>query len=292
LAGINAGDPEKISLRSAFPVLEKMERERGSVLRALRRSGISRTRAASFSFTDGNRALPLTLATSLGRSIALQSPVERIELSPEGVRVSVGGERSETVRARKVVVAAEASAAVRLVALFAADAAREIAAIEHAPVVQLALVYPRKSIGVPLDGFGFLATRDAGVRILGAVWNSVAFPKHSREDEVLITAIVGGAFDREVTAENDDDLVAIAHGDLRNAMKIDGAAPRVAAVFRWDPGIPQYSVGHEKRVQSIAAAMARVPSVALCGNYLSGVSVSDLVRQAREVAQRFSQSAF
>jgi oxygen-dependent protoporphyrinogen oxidase len=288
VAGIYAGDAEMISVRSAFPVLRQMEREHGSLVGAIRKTGIAKARPTAFSFAQGNDVLPQALAAALGQSLALGSPVERIASTSQGVDVSVGGGRRGVVRAKQVVLAVAADAAARLLAPFAPDAARELNAIEYSPVVQLAFIYRRDSIGVPLDGFGFLATRDAGVRILGAVWNSVAFPDRSAAGDVLVTAFIGGAHDSAVTSQTDDELVSIAHADLRKAMKISGAKPRVAAIFRWDAAIPQYNVGHEARLRSIEAALAKFPALALCGNFLRGVSVSDCVRQAREVALRLT----
>jgi oxygen-dependent protoporphyrinogen oxidase len=290
VAGINAGDPEKLSVRSTFPVLERMEREHGSVLRGLRKTGIPKARPSSFSFIKGNDALPAALAASLGDSLALLSPVETVALSPQGVMLSVGGDWPRTVRATRVVLALPASVAARLLAPLAPAAARELEAIEYAPVVQVALTYPRTSIGVALDGYGFLASHDADARILGAVWNSVAFPARSNADDVLITAFVGGARDRAMTRRTDDELVQIADNDLQRAMKIADAKPRTVAIFRWSEGIPQYNLGHDHRVTSIETETARYPAVALCGNYLRGLSVSDCVRQAREVALRFSHA--
>ncbi|HKW45668.1 MAG TPA: protoporphyrinogen oxidase [Candidatus Eremiobacteraceae bacterium] len=290
LAGIHAGDVEKVSLRSAFPALDRMEREHGSVLRALMRSRRSRTRPLSFSFADGNHVLPSALASALGKSLFLRSPVERVDVAPDGVTINVGGAGHSSVRVARVVIAAPAAAAARLIAPFAPDAARALSRIEYAPLVQIALAYPRATIGVPLDGFAFLATRDAGVRVLGAVWNSVAFPERAAKNDVLVTAFVGGAVDRALAARSDDELVELVHADLCKVMKIDGACPRLAAIFRWEPGIPQYNVGHEERLRTIDAEMAQFPAVMLSGNFLRGVSIGDCVRQAREIALRISQT--
>jgi oxygen-dependent protoporphyrinogen oxidase len=291
LAGIFAGDVERISLRSAFPALARMEREHGSVLRALRHSRMSRARPVSFTFADGNEVLPQTLAAALGRSISLQSPAKSIDIAPDGVVLNVGGEKDRVVHAKRVVVAVPAGEAARLIAPFAPDAARELVEIEYAPVVQLTLVYPRSAVGVPLDGFGFLATRDAELQILGAAWNSVVFPDRAAKSDVLVTAFIGGAIDRALTSRSDGDLVTLAHTDFCKAMKITDARPRVAAVFRWEPGIPQYNMGHDERLRSIDADMERFPAIAICGNFLRGVSVADCVRQAREVALRMSRTA-
>jgi len=42
------------------------------------------------------------------------------------------------------------------------------------------------------------------------------------------------------------------------------------------------------RLRSIEASLARLPEIALCGNFLRGISVGDCVRQAREVALRLT----
>jgi oxygen-dependent protoporphyrinogen oxidase len=290
VAGINAGDPEKISVRSLFPALERMEREHGSVLRGLRRSGVAKARATSFSFTNGNHALPDALAAALGDSISFRSPVESVEIGAGRASLNVGGDRPRAVRAERVVIAAPASVAARLVAPFTPDTASEVAAIEYAPVVQLASTYPRASIGVPLDGYGFLASHDSDARILGAVWNSVAFPTRCKAGDVLVTAFVGGARDEAMTTRSDEELATIVYEDLRSSMKISGAKPRSVATFRFTEGIPQYNLGHDRRVALIESEMTRYPSLTLCGNYLRGLSIADCVRQAREVALRFSHA--
>ena len=291
LAGINAGDSEQISVRSTFPALEKMEREHGSVLRAIRASGIPKARPASFSFSRGNQELPRALAASLGDAVALRSPVERIELTSPGVALRVGGDKQGTVRADHVVVCADGAAAAHLIEPLSATAARELAAIDCAPVVQIALVYPRAAVGVPLDGFGFLPSRSAAVRILGAVWNSVSFPDRCADGDVLVTVFIGGALDRALTAKSDDELVTIAHADVSRAMKIRRANARVVALFRSPTGIPQYTLGHDARVRAVEEAMTHIPAVMLCGNSLHGVSVSDCVRQARGVAHHVAHAA-
>ena len=291
VAGINAGDAEQISVRSAFPALERMEREHGSVLRAIRASGIPKARAASFSFSGGNQMLPRSLAASFGDAIAFRSPVEYIELSAPGVTLHVGGDRQGMFQADRVVISTDCATAARLIGPLSAAAARELAAIDSAPVVQIALVYPRDAVGVPLDGFGFLPSRTAGVRILGAVWNSVAFPGRCADADVLVTAFIGGALDRALSTKSDDELAAIADADIGRAMKIRHANARVVACMRPHVGIPQYTLGHDARVRAIEEAMTHIPAVTLCGNMLHGVSVSDCVRNARNSARQVARDA-
>jgi protoporphyrinogen/coproporphyrinogen III oxidase len=291
VAGLCAGDPDEISVRSAFPALEAMEREHGSVLRAVRRRRSSAVRAATVSFERGNGILIESLASSLGDVVRVQSPVDRIARDDTGFTLSIGGTTPATVRSKKVVLAVPVAAAARLLAVIAPASARAISEIPGAPVAQVALAYPRAAIGVPLDGFGFLATRLAPVRLLGAVWNSIVFPNRSGADDVLVTAFLGGARDASILSLSDEAIAAIAHDDLERVMQIAPSKPRVVAGFRWDAGIPQYTLGHDRRVQAIEDGLAQVPGLAVCGNFLHGLSVPDCIRQARFLALRLTRHA-
>lgn len=288
IAGVSAGDPDAISVRAAFPVLVAMEREHGSVLRAVRKRKASAARSAMVTFDSGNRRLVEGLAASLGDAVRLRNPVERIARTGDGFAVSVGGASPGVIRASKVVVATPAAVASRLLCDVAPNSAGAVREIPCAPVAQVAMAYARDSIGVPLDGFGFLATRLAPVRLLGAVWNSVVFERRCGADEVLVTAFLGGARDEAVLASSDEELAAIAHDDLQRVMNIQAGKPRVVAGFRWDAGIPQYTLGHDMRVQTIEEELKTIPGLEVCGNYLRGLSVPDCIRAARSVASRLT----
>jgi oxygen-dependent protoporphyrinogen oxidase len=291
VAGLCAGDPDEISVRAAFPVLAAMEREYGSILRAVRRRRLTAARAATVSFERGNAVLVESLASSLGDAVRTNSPVDRIASGESGFTLSIGGATPATFRAQKVVLAVPVAAAARLLIGIAPAAARAVSEIPGAPVAQVALAYPRAAIGVPLDGFGFLATRLAPVRLLGAVWNSAVFPNRSGAGDVLVTAFLGGARDTSILELSDEAIAAIAHDDLERVMRIASSKPRVIAGFRWDAGIPQYTLGHDRRVQAIEDGIAQVPGLSVCGNFLRGLSVPDCIRQARSLALRMARPA-
>jgi oxygen-dependent protoporphyrinogen oxidase len=291
VAGLCAGDPDEISVRAAFPALEAMEREHGSVLRAVRSRRSSAARAATASFERGNAVLIESLASSLGDAVRTQNTVERVASDDSGFTLSIGGTSHAAVRAKKVVLAVPVAAAARLLAGIAPASARAVNEIPGAPIAQVALAYPRAAFGVPLDGFGFLATRLAPVRVLGAVWNTIVFPNRSGADHVLVTAFLGGTRDASILELSDEAIAAIAHDDLERVMQIAPSKARVVAGFRWDAGIPQYTLGHDRRVQAIEDGISQVPGLSVCGNFLRGLSVSDCIRQARSVALRFTRPA-
>ena len=75
VSGVYAGDPEKLSLRAAFPSLEEWEREYGSVLRGAMKSRPAqgkRTPPSLCSFKDGVATLSRAIAGKLAAQSANQ----------------------------------------------------------------------------------------------------------------------------------------------------------------------------------------------------------------------------
>ena len=72
-----AGDPERLSLRAAFPKLHEFEAQYGSVLRGAMKSRPAKgtPRAGLCSFRDGMETLPRAIAARLGDSLLLETSV-------------------------------------------------------------------------------------------------------------------------------------------------------------------------------------------------------------------------
>jgi protoporphyrinogen/coproporphyrinogen III oxidase len=288
VAGVFAGDPEKLSIQSAFPAMATLEREHGSLIRgaialskgrkAARGSSGQSVRRRSFGFRGGNDVLPRGLAQRLGTDIRLNSPVKALWQRGAWMEMLVGGKTDTRVVAKSVILATPATATAELIEALEPTAADELRAIEYPAVAQVVLSYPRTAIGASLDGFGFLTPRSSGLRILGCVWNSAMFQDRCPELETLVTAFLGGATDSSVWSQTDEQLVRQAHEDLRKSLRIrEDVAPHVVAGFRWQEAIPQYNIGHAERLKVINACVKRLPQVRLCGSYLNGPSVGDCI---------------
>ena len=75
VSGVYAGDPERLSLRAAFPKLHEFEAQYGSVLRGAMKSRPAKgtPRAGLCSFRDGMETLPRAIAARLGDSLAARN---------------------------------------------------------------------------------------------------------------------------------------------------------------------------------------------------------------------------
>jgi oxygen-dependent protoporphyrinogen oxidase len=139
-----------------------------------------------------------------------------------------------------------------------------------------------------LDGFGFLAPRGEGLRLLGSIWNSSLLPGRAPERWVCTTNFIGGATDPEALGLSDEELIRIVHADLSRVLGISGE-PRRLPITRYESAIPQYNIGHAERVARIEGELRNRQGLWIAGNYLRGISIGDCIKQAERTAVEADQ---
>jgi oxygen-dependent protoporphyrinogen oxidase len=73
--------------------------------------------------------------------------------------------------------------------------------------------------------------------------------------------------------------------ELTSVLGLRGA-PAFARVFPHQEAIPQYNVGHARRLARIDQRLQRWPGLLLAGNAYRGIGVNDCVRNAGPVAEQ------
>lgn len=293
ISGIYAGDPERLSLRSAFPHLHEAEKSAGSVIRGMMRQAKagkkSRQRPTLQSLREGNEMLVQALSAKLGTALRLDTDVTRVGAKREGttrgfeLRIR-GPVQEETISADCLILATPTDVAGRLLADVNSAFGSVLSAIQYAPVAIVSLGYLRSDVGHPLDGFGFLVPRSEKLRILGSVWNSSLFPGRAPEGQVLLTSFVGGATDSEATTLSPDNLAGLVHGELAPILAI-GKPPTFSNVQIYPRALPQYNLGHSERLAQVEGLRLDAQNLWFVGNYLRGPSIGACVEQSLAVAQ-------
>jgi oxygen-dependent protoporphyrinogen oxidase len=296
VSGIYAGDPEQISLRSAFPALHEAEQSAGSLVRGMFRAAKPaaaapavngrRRRPGLVSFREGNEALASTLGERLGSSLCCEATVVSTSRTGNGFAVKTQSRgRAEEILCDRLILATPTKAAAALLADLAPEAAPPLRAIPYAPVAIVSLAYRRDQVRHSLDGFGFLVPRSAGVRTLGTVWNSSQFPYRAPSDQALLTSFIGGATDPAAVELSDQQLSATVHREISAVLGVTGQ-PVKERVTALQTAIPQYSLGHAARLKNIREAARRVPGLWLAGNYWQGPAVGSCIEHALTVAEQ------
>lgn len=280
VSGVYAGDPERLSVRWAVPKIYALEREHGSLIRgALAKRKGPAPGGAMISFRDGLAELPRKLAREIGGV--------RTGVACEKVIRENGIFRAETsagpIEAQRVVLAVPADAAARLLDETTAGASRLFAEIPYAAVAVVSLGWRREDVGHPLGGFGFLAPRKEGLRVLGCLFPSEIFPGRAPEGHVALAAFAGGRTDPEVAAWDDERIVSTVVAELRGPLGLRGE-PAFRFVRRWPRAIPQYELDHGRFVERAQEIEHALPGLRIGGSFLAGVSVPDCIRNATALA--------
>jgi oxygen-dependent protoporphyrinogen oxidase len=293
VSGIYAGDPERLSLRSAFPQLYEAEKSAGSVirgsLRAVKTDGAPTERPSLQTFRDGNQTLVDALARGLGPNLRCGIEVQSVSLSGPGSSTvqfeitALSDGRTETFEAERLIVATNASRAGMLLRGIDARLEEILQAMEYAPVAVVSLGYKKTAVGHSLNGFGFLAPRSSGLRVLGTVWNSSLFPDRAPKGQVLLTSFVGGVTDPGVISLSAGELVALAHRELAPVLKFS-QAPTFSYVQKYETAIPQLNVGHGTRLAELEQIRAKYPTLRFVGNYLGSPAIGPCIERAVAIA--------
>jgi protoporphyrinogen/coproporphyrinogen III oxidase len=303
ISGVYAGDPEKLSLRAAFPKVHEWEVARGSIVRGAikqaRSTGTPKPPVRGLaSFKHGIGSLPLAISAILGEnawhssgassisalSAAATSPARANPAAPRfELRVQRADGSIQTLQASAVIIALETLAASKLLVNLHPQISQTLATISSAPVAVVSTGYRLEAIPQDLNGFGFLVPRKEGLRILGSVWSSSLFPGRAPEGHVLLTTFMGGALDPEIVCWSEDRIAEAAHTDLAKVLGIT-ESPVFRRVFRYQRALPQYNLGHAEKIAAIANLCSQTPGLFLAGNYLTGPSIGACVQHANQIA--------
>ena len=242
LAGIHAGDVERLSMRALFPRLVEAEARAGSVIRAFRREPRPVNSDGVFrSFPNGLAELIDGLMKAVPKeSVRCGSNVTRIE-EGDGFTIHIAGK--PPIRARAVILAIPAFAAAELLRPIDADLSTACESIRYLSTATVVFAFPRDAVRHKLNGTGFVVPRAEGISITAGAWISSKWPHRAPEGQVLVRAFLGGARDPDVLSKTDAELTSAALGDLTKILGIRGL-PIMTRVYRWNRSSPQQEVGH------------------------------------------------
>ncbi len=282
LAGIHAGDVDRLSMRALFPRLIEAETRAGSVIKAFRRErGPLNADGAFRSFPKGLSELVDGLMRAVPKeSVRLGSNVTRID-EGDGFTIHLAGRPA--IHARAVILAIPAFAAGELLRPLDADLAAACALIRYLSSATVVFAFPRDAVRHDLKGTGFVVPRAEGISITAGAWISSKWPQRAPEGHALLRAFLGGARDPDVLSKSDTELTNAALGDLTKILGISGV-PTVTRVYRWNRSSPQQEVGHADIVRRIEARLAGHPGLFVSAAGFRGVGIPDCIADARSTA--------
>jgi oxygen-dependent protoporphyrinogen oxidase len=298
IGGIYAADPEKLSLRSTFPMFLDMEKKYGSLLRGM----LQRKKATAAPAPQQPKRVPLSMFMTLRgglqqlvdtlvakldpASILLNRQIVAVKPDAEGYRIDFTG--GGYMHADEIVFATPAHVTADLLTWTDPALAAKLRAIRYVSTATVSLAYKRNDLGHNLDGFGFVVPHSEGRNITACSWSSTKFNHRAPEDGVLLRAFVGGDRAQELAEQSEEELAKMVLDELKITMGIT-ATPVLTRVYRWCKGNPQYDVGHLQRVEEIEGMIAKHPGLHLAGAAYRGAGIPDCIQSALKVAATITE---
>jgi oxygen-dependent protoporphyrinogen oxidase len=298
VAGIHAGTPETMSLISTFPrfiqledeyrslILGMLARRRKAAEFARRRSGPKRT--MFMSLLNGMMELTDAIQGKLNEGSLLPNKkvvrVNRIEDTPSP-SYEIHLEGGETMGADCVVLATPTYITAELLREMAGTLSEVLLSIPYVSTATISLVYRRSEIHHPLDGFGFVIPRAERRKIMASTWTSVKFSHRSRPDSILLRAFVGGAHNEDLVNLDDEEMLKVVRGELMDIMGIT-AQPILTRVYRWHKSMPQYTLGHARKLSLLEETLPRYPGLYLMGCGYRGIGIGDCIHEGQLTAEK------
>ncbi len=294
-AGIYAGHPDQLSLRSVFSGFAELEQMHRSLILGVaatrRRAMPSASGWTTFvTFKGGMQELVQAITGRLSRvSVQTGTPVRTVRMIQPGAdrapRYEVRLAGGRILQADAVILTTPAYLAAEMVEDLDRLLAKQLWAIPYASTATVSLAYRRVGFRHSLNGFGFVVPRVEGRRILACTWTSTKFPHRAPPDHVLLRCFIGGAGGEVLAAQDDRAMLLMVREELRATMGIMNE-PVLTRISRWPEANPQYLVGHGERLAAIDEALGRQPGLFLAGSAYRGVGIPDCIHQGSLAADR------
>jgi oxygen-dependent protoporphyrinogen oxidase len=298
VGGVHASDPKKMSLAATFPNLLDMEQEHGSMLKgflAMRRKVDemrkkyppkpgAKPRTFFTSFETGMQALTDSMADAAGASaMRTGTGVKAIARDGDGWKVTLDDD--QTVDADAVIVATESWAAEPLMREVDPTIAAALSKIESSSSATVSLAFDEDEIGIDLDAFGVLCPAVEERALMAATYSSTKWPGRAPAGKVLLRGFVGGPQNQEIMNLSDSELVDVVLSEMRAILGVQGD-PLFSRVFRWNLGMPQYTMGHLDRVELIERRSENIAGLALAGGSYRGVGIPNCIESGERAVSK------
>ncbi len=288
VAGTFSGNPKKLSLKYAFPILHELDNKYGSIIKGFIKSKKKKYKIKRqvMSFENGLFDLIKSLSKIFDSNIKYRSNVISISKVDNIFIIKYMHEgKMLSKRFEKVVITIPAYKFKDI--CFDNNLQPHFSTfkdIYYPPIVTATIAFKKKHFKDRLDGFGLLIPENENMNILGVLYLSSMFKNSSPEDEILITVFVGGARQPELTKLIKDELEQLILSDLNKIYKIFEKPVYYTAKY-WNKSIPQYDLDYQKHLNEFNYIEEHCSGLFFNGNFRNGISLENNIINSLKITE-------
>lgn len=298
VSGVFAGDPEKLSVKSAFPKLYRLEEIYGGLIKGMfkgrkerkQRNEQSKQSAKMFSFIKGMQSFPRAISKQFEGQIHYNSVIVKIEKVGNCYKIiyNQNGEQKE-IETALLLSTLPSHILSNAVSNLDTELSSHLNEVFYPKVMVQYLGFNKSAIGRDLDGFGFLIPSKENRKFLGAIWSSTIFSNRAPDDKASFTIFIGGAKESVKPEYFSEKNINEVIDEFKSIMNIS-EEPVLRKTRMWEKAIPQYNIGYIEHENYFEQFENNNPGFFLSGNYRGGISVGDCVKNSDLVYKKIKQS--
>jgi len=135
------------------------------------------------------------------------------------------------------------------------------------------------------SAYGIIVPHILNRNVIAVSFASNKFAHRAPQGKRLVRVFIGGALQGQLVDQSDEELHAMAIEELDRLVGYAGQ-PHFIRVHRWRNSMPQYTLGHEQRVDSIESLVVDLPGIELAGKSYRGVGIPACIHSGRAAARR------
>ncbi|ALC45922.1 Ppox [Drosophila busckii] len=302
ICGICAGDAHEISVRFLMDSLFEKEQKYGGVLKGLFYSRFQdkdeknsigifaqkqpslytqacREKWAMYGLEGGLEQLPRALRKYLAKNninVHLNSRCQNVSFNNDGAYLTM---RHAELPVEHVISSLPAYQLALIVKAQHPSLAAKLLDIPYVDVVVINLQYNNDKM-LQYSGFGLLVPPVEKLPVLGIIFDSCCF---DMSGSTVLTVMMGGRwFSKWFSNQpSQNELREMAQRYVAKILNIN-EEPKFSRVHTLPKCIPQYTVGHKRRVENIRKYISnyKLP-LSICGAAFDGVGINDVILSAR-----------
>lgn len=296
VTGVYAGDPSAMSAKYAMTALWEAEQNHGSVIKGMIK-GLKAKKAdpqhqllpkqKMISFKNGLQSIPNAITNKLAHQLVVNAEVKSVEkLANDQYKVTyTENEEEKSIIADTVISSLPAYVESKIWKTYYSNFSAELDQVNYVPTCSIHLGYDKSQVKNQEQGFGILTRTIEKKSFLGILFINRFFPHNAPKDKDLFAVIIGGARSPELTQLPKEELIKHVKKELSEIMNIEGEA-ELTNYIKWEKGIPQYNLGHEKLMNELELFENENPNYHIIGNYVRGVSVADSIKKGVKIAKK------
>jgi len=277
-SGVYGGNAGALSMKSLLPIFYEAEKKYGSLFKSAWNTKIKEKpqKSVFVSLKNGLGSMVEKIVQGLSKDqIFLGKKVLSIAKKEKSYLLFF--ETGETLEAKNVLLAVPAFSSAKLVQSLDEDLAAVLQSIPYASALVFTFGFKKNQVKNKLQGYGYLVPKSEKLPLLACTWSSSKWENRAPKDTHLLRCYSDGNQDPQKL-----QVEILKH--LCSLFQIEGD-PCLSLIHLHKNGLPQYVVGHEKKLEKVKSLLSNHPGLFIAGSSLYGVGIADCVASGKQIAQ-------